>query len=95
MIKIVDGVEIKLSDAEIAAFNARQPTETQILNEKCQFLRIKRNDLLAQSDWIVTKASETGVAVSDEWKTYRQALRDVPTQSDPDNITWPTLPPIL
>ena len=95
MIKIVDGVEIKLTDAEIAAFNARQPTETQITNEKWQLVRIKRNDLLAQSDWVVTKAFETGIAVSDEWKTYRQALRDVPTQSDPDNITWPTPPPIL
>ena len=31
-------------------------------------------------------------AVSDDWKNYRQALRDVPTQSDPDNITWPTKP---
>tara|TARA_R100000995_G_C3473904_1_gene119821 strand:+ start:817 stop:1128 length:312 start_codon:yes stop_codon:yes gene_type:complete len=102
MIKIVDGVEIKLTDAEIAEFNARQPTEAQILNEKWQLVRIKRNDLLAQSDWVVTKASDTGVAVSDAWKNYRQALRDVPTQTDAisinansiviDNIIWPAVP---
>ncbi len=92
MIKIVDGVEITLTDAEIAAFNARQPTETQILNEKWESVRIKRNGLLLETDWVTAKASETGVAVSDDWKTYRQALRDVPTQSDVDNITWPTKP---
>ena len=28
----------------------------------------------------------------DAWKTYRQALRDITKQSDPDNITWPTKP---
>ena len=92
MIKIVDGVEIALTDVEIAEFNARQPTETQILNEKWESVRIKRNGLLSETDWVTAKASETGVAVSDEWKTYRQALRDVPTQSDVDNITWPTKP---
>ena len=27
------------------------------------------------------------------WKTYRQALRDVPTQAGfPGNVTWPTKP---
>tara|TARA_X000001382_G_scaffold36195_1_gene23846 strand:+ start:975 stop:1256 length:282 start_codon:yes stop_codon:yes gene_type:complete len=92
MNKLVNGQLVAMTDEEIAEFNARQPTETQILNEKWQLVRIKRNDLLAQSDWVVAKASETGVAVSDDWKTYRQALRDVPTQSDPDNIAWPTEP---
>lgn len=28
----------------------------------------------------------------DAWKTYRQALRDITDQSDPDNITWPSEP---
>ena len=55
-------------------------------------IRIQRNRKLQESDWVAARASETGVAVSDAWKTYRQALRDVPTQSDPDNITWPTEP---
>ena len=60
--------------------------------EAMRRLRIHRDNLLKETDWVVTKAFETGVAVGDDWKTYRQALRDVPTQSDPDNITWPTKP---
>lgn len=52
-----------------------------------------RNQLLAETDWIVTKSLELGEAVPDEWKQYRQALRDIPTQPNfPDDIEWPTKP---
>jgi len=92
MNKIVNGVVIPLTEQEIAEFNAKIPTDAQITAQKWVEVRGQRDSLLTKSDWVVAKASETGVAVSDEWKTYRQALRDVPTQSDPDNITWPTKP---
>lgn len=92
MNKLENGIVIPLTDAEIAEFNAGKLTDAQITAQKWQGIRLQRNRLLSETDWVVTKASETGVAVSDEWKTYRQALRDVPTQSDPDNITWPTKP---
>ena len=92
MNKLENGIVIPLTDAEIAEFNAGKLTDAQITAQKWQGIRLQRYRLLSETDWVVTKASETGVAVSDEWKTYRQALRDVPTQSDPDNITWPTKP---
>ena len=58
-----------------------------------QKLRYDRDLKLAETDWVVTKANETGVAESDAWKTYRQALRDLPSNtSDPFNPTWPTKP---
>ena len=47
-------------------------SETKLL-----MLRNLRNELLNESDWIVTKSLEAGVAVPDEWKTYRQELRDI------------------
>ena len=47
-------------------------SETKLL-----MLRNLRNELLSESDWIVTKSLEAGVAVPDEWKTYRQELRDI------------------
>lgn len=92
MYKMLNGVTIKMTEEEIADYNASLPTDAEILASKWQGVRNQRNSLLAQTDWVVTKASETGVAETDAWKTYRQALRDVPTQSDPDNITWPTEP---
>lgn len=87
MIKLVNGVEVPLTDAEAAEFAAVDPTETQ-----WRLVRMERNNLLAASDWIVTKALETGTEVPSDWGAYRQALRDITTQEDPANITWPVAP---
>jgi len=40
-------------------------------------LRKERNQLLTESDWVVVKATETNTAIPDNWKTYRQELRDL------------------
>ena len=64
-------------DAPIQAdLEAEKPAIKNILG--FQQLRYQRDKKLAETDWVVTKANETGVAESDEWKTYRQALRDLP-----------------
>ena len=78
-----DGSKVVKDDDALAAFQ---------LAEKWKRIRQDRDRLLNDSDWVVTKATETGVTVTSAWKTYRQKLRDVPSQSDPDNITWPTKP---
>ena len=41
-------------------------------------LRRERDRLLLETDWVVTKATESGVPVSASWVAYRQALRDLP-----------------
>tara|TARA_B100001778_G_scaffold263345_1_gene224013 strand:- start:130 stop:528 length:399 start_codon:yes stop_codon:yes gene_type:complete len=52
-------------------------------------LRIDRDNLLKETDWM----ANSDVTMSDAWKTYRQALRDLPANtSDPANPTWPTKP---
>jgi hypothetical protein len=59
-------------------------------------LRDKRNRLLQTSDWEIMQELEKGNAISDEMKTYRQALRDLPNGKDTvakcTNATWPTKP---
>jgi len=51
-------------------------------------LRRKRNQLLAETDW----TANSDVVMTDEMKTYRQALRDLPANTaDPVNPTWPEL----
>ena len=51
-------------------------------------VRAKRDELLAASDKMALADR-----ITDAWKTYRQALRDVPAQSGfPTNVTWPTEP---
>ena len=78
-----DGSKIVKDDDALAAYQ---------LAEKWKRVRQDRDRLLNETDWIVTKAKETSTNIPAAWKTYRQALRDVPSQSDPDNITWPTKP---
>ena len=56
-------------------------------------VRSQRDEKLAETDWMVIKATETGVALATEWATYRQALRDVTAQTGfPNEVTWPTKP---
>jgi hypothetical protein len=52
----------------------------------------ERSVLLAETDWVVTKAAESGEVVSVAWANYRQALRDVTTQASPLAIIWPVKP---
>ena len=52
-------------------------------------VRAERNKLLAKSDW----HAMSDLTMSDDWKTYRQALRDLPANTaDPTDVTWPTTP---
>ena len=53
-------------------------------------IREKRDDLLLETDW--TQNPDVPETTKAKWQVYRQALRDVPSQSDPYNITWPTPP---
>ena len=89
-----------------------QPTEEEIevklaelqKEEPFKLLREERNRRLAECDWIVTKNAEYGHNISKEWRTYRQALRDLPnlTYTPPEldefgnlkinSIAWPTPP---
>ena len=64
---------------------AAQPTT----DEKWVTIRSKRDALLHETDWASLADSP---AISDAMTKYRQDLRDVPTQSDVDNITWPDKP---
>jgi len=83
-----------------------KPTETEINNkvsemnaaEPMNLLREERNKRLAETDWM----ANSDVTMTDAWKTYRQALRDLPASSTPKlnsiegldmtSVTWPTKP---
>lgn len=55
-------------------------------------VRNTRDNKLKETDWMTTRAADTGTPMASEWATYRQALRDITTQTDPFNITWPIKP---
>ena len=89
----------------------KKPTEDEIntkiaelqKEEPFRLLREERNKRLAECDWVVTKYAEYGYNIPKEWRTYRQALRDLPSityepkldgrgQLIMDSVAWPTPP---
>ena len=86
--KLVNGELVALTAEEIAEVEAAlsaAPSETEI---KWRLIRTQRDEKLRETDW----RASSDLTLSDAWKNYRQALRDVPSQSDVDNISWPTEP---
>ena len=64
-------------------------TDEQKTKDAWRELRNFRNMKLDETDWM----GNSDVTMSDAWKTYRQALRDLPANtSDPKNPSWPTKP---
>ena len=57
--------------------------------EKWIDIRSQRNQLLEETDWM----AHSDNTLTDEMKTYRQQLRDLPTsQSNPDDVVFPEKP---
>lgn len=67
-------------------------TPEELLADQWALVKVQRDQLLTQTDWRVIRAVDQGIPLDEAWKTYRQALRDVTTQPDPFNITWPEPP---
>ena len=96
MKKIIDGVEIDLTEEEL------NPTDEQLASEKIEQdaalgneHRSLRNALLAASDW--TQANDSPLANDKkiEWATYRTALRDLSSHANWPfllDTDWPTKP---
>jgi len=63
--------------------------QTQLDNQAAANVRSERNQKLKDTDWM----GLSDVTMPTEWATYRQALRDVPSQEGfPYTVTWPEKP---
>ena len=89
----LDSKIAKPTEAEIDA------EVTKLTNaEPMRLLRQERDLKLTNSDW----RASSDVTLSDAWKPYRQALRDLPASANPtvdsdgnlnaSSVTWPTEP---
>ena len=91
--KMVDGQLVEMADAEQTAFdNANTAWTNAAPARRMAELRRQRDVLLAETDYMALG----DVTLSDAWKTYRQALRDItdttPSDDALSNITFPTKP---
>tara|TARA_R110002153_G_scaffold93678_1_gene226479 strand:- start:17 stop:292 length:276 start_codon:yes stop_codon:yes gene_type:complete len=83
----INGEMVQFTDAEETARDAEEQAWAAGANDRAAAqVREERDELLAACDW----RASSDVTMSDEWRNYRQALRDVPSQL-PD-VTWPTAP---
>ena len=87
--------ELNYLSSDTPPTEAELDTEVTRLNnlEPMRLLRKERNTRLATTDW----RASSDLTLSTDWKTYRQALRDLPANQTPadnelSNITWPTKP---
>jgi len=82
-----------------------KPTETEVNSkiasldsaEPMRLLRVERDTRIAKTDW----RASSDLTLASAWSTYRQALRDITTQTpkldsnyelDLTSVTWPTEP---
>ena len=76
------------------AYNVRVENTTAeeqiaLTDEKWIAIRLERDRRLQITDW----RASSDLTLSDDWKNYRNELRQIPqTQTDPYNIAWPTEP---
>ena len=84
-------VVVEITDEEYAERQAEYlAEETAMLNVQN---RETRNELLAASDWTQANDSPLTTAQKTKWKTYRQALRDLPASEGwPNDVTFPEEP---
>lgn len=86
----VNGNMVQFTADEETARDAEEQAWADGANDRAAVrVREERDAKLAASDWM----SGSDVTMSDAWRTYRQALRDVPAQAGfPTNVTWPVEP---
>lgn len=60
------------------------------IENQWEIIRIQRNELLIECDW--TQLTDIPIETKVTWHDYRQSLRDITSQSNPFNITWPVKP---
>lgn len=84
-----DGVTVTPNLEAWEAWKAEQPDPSILIAEE---VRQQRNTLLSETDWTQLNDAPLTDKEKEKYRTYRQALRDIPQQeSFPENITWPTI----
>ena len=86
------GVPDEVEPGWIKQGDAFVPPPDDLLRQRKEIeVRSERDRKLAASDW--TQLPDAPLDTKTEWATYRQALRDVTSQTGfPFDVAWPTPP---
>ena len=87
--KVVDGEYIELTAEELQELDDRAAAADLDFS----MVRMERNAKLSQTDWTQIADAALGDHTAEEWATYRQELRDLPSaHSKVSEVVWPTPP---
>ena len=92
-IEWLDSIQTKTTETEVNS-NISELDNAEAM----RLLRLERDKRIALTDW----RASSDLTITDAWKTYRQALRDLPASATPKlnsdyeldltSVTWPTEP---
>lgn len=89
----VDGLRDMTPDEENARAIEEEKAQAFIVEQTAEQVRLNRNVLLQETDYLILKAYEYQTVVPQSWKDYRKQLRDIPDQAGfPLNVVWPEKP---
>ena len=90
-VKLTANGKVPLSEKENLYFDKMEAEyEAGADDRAASEIRAERDSKLAKTDW--TQVIDAPVD-QEAWATYRQALRDLPSQEGfPNEVTWPTEP---
>lgn len=87
--RLTDGSFVEVNGAWLLTWAVAQLPQDQAEAN----VRLERDRLLQETDWIVIKAYERNDNIPAEWEMYRQALRDLTAQEGfPYSVDWPIKP---
>jgi len=89
----IDAITIQQPIPEDLVGITSEQLQAKVAESELRMLRQQRNAKLSDCDWVIARSVETGVGISSEWSTYRQALRDITnTYQTVNECIWPVPP---
>ena len=87
--KVVNGEYIELTAEELQEIADRAAAADLDFT----MVRAERDGMLRNTDWTQIADASLGAHTAEEWATYRQELRDLPSKhSKVSEVVWPTPP---
>lgn len=94
---VITGSTFSIEEDEVVEYQTvRAKTESEIaadVEQKWVNIKAQRAIYLAESDWTqLVDSPIAGTPLQELWREYRQALRDITNDPNPDSVVWPQKP---
>lgn len=97
IVKTINGVHYLLNQSELSDLNTRNNEwDSNAEERQKEILRSIRELMFLEADNQIRKCLDKGLSTDEQqWRSYRDSLRDVTDQADIYNVVWPTKPTII